>query len=151
MVWALSTACAHPQTNGMVERFNGRISEVVNQPRFASRAELEATLQSYSKTYNQPIPQRALNHLSPVQALRDALHNPSRLVLARPRAVCGVAFIANITRYWPKNVPHPIPTRAAHTRVELCRASLMEKVEHSLSICLMSEMLTLVTSGTLRP
>jgi hypothetical protein len=115
MVWALSTACAHPQTKGMVERINGRISEVVNQTRFASRAELEATLQSYSKTYNQPIPQRALNHLSLVQALWDALHNPSRLVLARPRAVCGIALIANSTRYWPQNAPC-IPSRSAlHT------------------------------------
>ena len=60
----------HPQTNGMVERFNGRISEVVNQTRFASAAELESTLGSYLKTYNHQIPQRALNHLSPVQALK---------------------------------------------------------------------------------
>ena len=60
----------HPQTNGMVERFNGRISEVESQTRFASAAELEATLDNYVKTYNRRIPQRALNHLSPVQALK---------------------------------------------------------------------------------
>ena len=60
----------HPQTNGMVERFNGRISELVSQTRFASAAELEATLDNYVKTYNHRIPQRALNHLSPVQALK---------------------------------------------------------------------------------
>ena len=46
----------HPQTNGMVERFNGRISEVVNQTRFASRAELESTLCNYLKIYNHNIP-----------------------------------------------------------------------------------------------
>jgi IS1 family transposase len=61
----------HPQTNGMVERFNGRISEVVNQTRFASAAELETTLKRYVNTYNQQIPQRALNHLSPIQALKE--------------------------------------------------------------------------------
>ena len=61
----------HPQTNGMVERFNGRISEVVSQTRFTSAAELETTLERYVKTYNQQIPQRALNHLSPVQALKE--------------------------------------------------------------------------------
>lgn len=61
----------HPQTNGMVERFNGRISEVVNQTRFASGAELEATLENYMKTYNHFIPQRALNHLSPIQSLKN--------------------------------------------------------------------------------
>ena len=33
-----------PQTNGMVERFNGRISEVIKQTRFASARELEDTL-----------------------------------------------------------------------------------------------------------
>ena len=60
----------HPQTNGMVERFNGRISEVVNQTRFASAAELESTLNNYVKTYNHQIPQRALHHRSPVQALK---------------------------------------------------------------------------------
>ena len=60
----------HPQTNGMVERFNGRISEVVNQTRFTSADQLEATLENYVKTYNHLIPQRALNHVSPVQALK---------------------------------------------------------------------------------
>jgi transposase InsO family protein len=60
----------HPQTNGMVERFNGRISEVVSQTRFACAADLESTLMSYMKTYNHLIPQRALKHLSPVQALK---------------------------------------------------------------------------------
>jgi transposase InsO family protein len=61
----------HPQTNGMVERFNGRISEIANQTRFASAAQLELTLTNYLKTYNHQIPQRALNHLSPVQALKN--------------------------------------------------------------------------------
>jgi len=61
----------HPQTNGMVERFNGRISDVVQQTRFASAAELESTLMNYASTYNNHIPQKALNHLSPVQALKQ--------------------------------------------------------------------------------
>ena len=61
----------HPQTNGMVERFNGRISEVVQQTRFASAAQLEATLMNYVKIYNHQIPQRALQHISPVQALKN--------------------------------------------------------------------------------
>ena len=60
----------HPQTNGMVERFNGRLSEVCNQTRFASAAQLESTLMNYQNTYNHHIPQRALNHLSPIEALQ---------------------------------------------------------------------------------
>ena len=61
----------HPQTNGMVERFNGRIAEVIGQTRFKSAAELDATLTSYVHTYNHLIAQRALDHRSPVQALRQ--------------------------------------------------------------------------------
>jgi hypothetical protein len=60
----------HPQTNGMVERFNGRITAVVQQTRFTSAAQLEATLTNCAKTCNSQLPQRALNHLSPVQALK---------------------------------------------------------------------------------
>ena len=60
----------HPQTNGMVERFNGRISEIVNQTRFGSAAELESTLRNYLKIYNNNIPQRALEHQTPIQTLK---------------------------------------------------------------------------------
>ena len=61
----------HPQTNGMVERFNGRISEVVQQTRFASAAELKDTLSNYLKIYNQHIPQKALGHETPIQAMKE--------------------------------------------------------------------------------
>ena len=60
----------HPQTNGKVERFNGRISEIINQTRFASRAELESTLCNYLKIYNHNIPQRALDNETPIQAMK---------------------------------------------------------------------------------
>ncbi len=63
----------HPQTNGMAERFNGRISEIVNQTRFESAAELESTLRNYVKIYNHSIPQRALMHQTPIQALKKSL------------------------------------------------------------------------------
>jgi len=61
----------HSQTNGMVECFNGRISEVANQTRFASRAELESTLRNYPKIYNHNIPQRALDSATPIQAMKQ--------------------------------------------------------------------------------
>lgn len=61
----------HPQTNGMVERFNGRISEVVKQTRFASAAELASTLNNYLMAYNHHIPQRALEHVCPVDSLKQ--------------------------------------------------------------------------------
>lgn len=60
-----------PQMNGMVERFNGRISELLQQTRFANAAELARTLNDYTQLYNHHIPQRALGHLAPVDALKE--------------------------------------------------------------------------------
>jgi len=71
-----------PKTNGMVERFNGRVSEVVQQTRFASGAELQATLNSCMLTYHH-IPQRALGHLSPVDALKSWREKKPELFLKR--------------------------------------------------------------------
>ena len=42
----------HPQTNGMVERFNGRIGDIVQQARFSSAAELDSTPTHCLVTYN---------------------------------------------------------------------------------------------------
>jgi hypothetical protein len=55
----------------MVERFNGRISDIVDQTRYGSAAELESTLRNYVKIYNHNIPQRALKLQTPVQALKE--------------------------------------------------------------------------------
>jgi transposase InsO family protein len=59
----------HPQTNGMVERFNGRVSELLRQTRFVNGNELVSSLLHYVTLYNERIPQRALDHLTPVQAV----------------------------------------------------------------------------------
>ena len=61
----------HPQTNGMVERFNGRINELLQQTRFDSRADLQATLMNYLKLYNHHIPQRALDAKTSILALKE--------------------------------------------------------------------------------
>jgi len=55
----------------MVERFNGRINELLQQTRFDSRADLETTLLNYLKLYNHHIPQRAIGSKPPIQALKD--------------------------------------------------------------------------------
>jgi transposase InsO family protein len=59
----------HPQTNGMVERFNDCISELCQQTCFGSAAELEQTLNDYLLAYNHFIPQQAIGHRSPIDAL----------------------------------------------------------------------------------
>jgi transposase-like protein len=61
----------HPQTNGMVERFNGRISHVVKTTHFANAEEMTTTLGQYMKLYNQHIVQRNLGHSTPVQTLKE--------------------------------------------------------------------------------
>ena len=55
----------------MVERFNGRISELLQQTRFANAAELATTLQHYLKLYNHHIPQRAIGSKTPIQSLKE--------------------------------------------------------------------------------
>ncbi|MBP8812269.1 MAG: transposase [Laribacter sp.] len=59
-----------PQTNGMVERFNGRIREVLATHRFESGQDLSTTLERYVWLYNQHLPQLALQHRTPVQSLK---------------------------------------------------------------------------------
>jgi transposase InsO family protein len=60
----------HPQTNGMVERFNGRIEELFRSTHFRSASELAIALDRYLKLYNGQIPQCALDHQCPLQALK---------------------------------------------------------------------------------
>jgi transposase InsO family protein len=49
-----------PRTNGMVERFNGRIADVLKTHRFTSGEDLEQTLMRYVALYNHQLPQSAL-------------------------------------------------------------------------------------------
>jgi transposase InsO family protein len=51
----------HPQTNGLVERFNGRIAEVLQTHYFDSTQSLEATLLRYTDLYNCYVPR---DHIS---------------------------------------------------------------------------------------
>ncbi|GGX88076.1 IS481 family transposase [Litchfieldella qijiaojingensis] len=60
-----------PQTNGMVERFNGRISDVLATRRYVSGEDLEQTLKRYCWLYNHHIAQKALHHQSPIDAMKQ--------------------------------------------------------------------------------
>lgn len=64
-----------PLTNGMVERFNCWIEEVLQSHHFRSKEELEATLHCYVWLYNQQLPQSALGSRSPLQAMKDQCNN----------------------------------------------------------------------------
>jgi len=80
----------HPQINGMVERFNGRISDLVKQTRFASASELETTLERYLKIYNHPIPQKALGYKTPIQALKKWQAEKLELLVKRVYNLAGL-------------------------------------------------------------
>jgi hypothetical protein len=54
-----------------VERFNGRIEEVLQSHHFRSGEELETTLHRYVWLYNQQLPQSALGSKPPLQAMKD--------------------------------------------------------------------------------
>jgi len=55
----------------MIERFNGRIAEVLATTRFDSAEHLADTIKRYVKVYNQHIPQNALGHSPPLQAMKN--------------------------------------------------------------------------------
>ena len=60
-----------PRTNGMVERFNGRIADVLKTHRFNSREDMQQTLLRYVALYNHQLPQSALKSKTPMQAMKD--------------------------------------------------------------------------------
>ena len=60
-----------PQTNGMIERFNGRIADVLATTRIDSSEHLAETIKRYAQVYNQHIPKKALGHIPPLQAVKD--------------------------------------------------------------------------------
>jgi len=73
-----------PQTNGMVERFNGRIADVLRTHRFNSAEDLESTLLRYVKLYNHQLPQSALKGKSPIQAMKKWYADKPELFHKRP-------------------------------------------------------------------
>ena len=54
----------------MVERFNGRLSQVLRSHHFNSAEDPEKTLHRFVWLYNHHLPQKALGHEAPVQALK---------------------------------------------------------------------------------
>jgi len=74
----------HPQTNGMVERFNGRIEDVLQSHRFCSGEDLEQTILRYVWLYNGQLPQSVLKGRTPIDALKDWQKQRPDLFKKRP-------------------------------------------------------------------
>jgi hypothetical protein len=60
-----------PQINGMVERFNGRIEDVLQSHYFRSGKDLNATMHRYVLLYNQQLPQSVIQSRTSLQAMKD--------------------------------------------------------------------------------
>lgn len=60
-----------PLMNGMVERFNGHISNVLATRCYASCEGLEQTLNRYCWLYNHHIPRKPLHHQLPIAAIKE--------------------------------------------------------------------------------
>ena len=58
------------QAQDAVERFNGRLSQVLRSHHFNSAEDLEKTLHRFVWLYNQHLPQKALGHETPIQSLK---------------------------------------------------------------------------------
>ena len=80
----LTTKPYTPQTNGMVERFNGRVEREVLGITVHSHADLETLLQGFNQAYNKRR-QRVLQGASPEQVVQQRLALRPELVNTRFR------------------------------------------------------------------
>jgi transposase InsO family protein len=68
-----------PKTNGMVERFNGRVQREVLGITIHSHADLEVLLKGFNRAYNARR-QRVLSGISPDEAVRQRIKTNPKLV-----------------------------------------------------------------------
>ena len=73
----------------MVERFNGRISDVLKTNRFDSALDLEQTLMRYVHLYNTQLPQSALGSRTPMKAMKDWHKSHPHIFIKSPRNHAG--------------------------------------------------------------
>ena len=73
-----------PQTNGMVERFNVRIEDVLQSHRFRAGEDLEQTILRYLRLCSAQLPQSVLNGRTPINAMTDRHHRRPELFRKHP-------------------------------------------------------------------
>lgn len=73
-----------PRTNGMVERFNGRIADVLKTHRFNSCEDMEQTLLRCVTLNNHQLPQSALKSKTPMQTMKEWYQTHPHLFYKRP-------------------------------------------------------------------
>ena len=78
-----------PRTNGMVERFSGRIEDVLQSHHFNSREDLEQTLMRYLHLYNTQLPQSALKARTSILDMKEWYSRKPELFGKRPYYFTG--------------------------------------------------------------
>jgi hypothetical protein len=68
----------------MVERFNGRISDVLRTHRFRSGQDMRQTLERYVHLYNHQLPQSALHSKTPWQSMNEWYDQKPELFHRKP-------------------------------------------------------------------
>ena len=79
----------------MIERFNGRIADVLATTRSDSSQSLAETITRYVKVYNQHIPQKALGHIAPIQAMKNWYQKRPELFRKREYILTGLDIQQN--------------------------------------------------------
>jgi transposase InsO family protein len=96
-----------PQTNGMVERFNGRIEDVLQSHHFRSGEDLNATMHRYVLLYNQQLPQSVLQSRTPLQAMKDWHKLKPELFKKNPYYLTGCDTHSLAEHRWPEGFVCP--------------------------------------------
>jgi transposase InsO family protein len=106
-----------PKTNGMVERFNGRVQREVLGITIYSHADLEILLKGFNRAYNARR-QRVLGGLSPDEAVRRGMEANPKLANKRyepPADLCALPKALLVVAA-AKDVSHPDTLAIAHDR-----------------------------------
>nr|WP_262503715.1 integrase core domain-containing protein [Sphingobium xenophagum] len=97
-----------PQTNGMVERFNGRIASEVLGINVAGHADLEILLTGFNRAYNRRR-QRVLQGASPSQKVDERIQRKPALAnpLYKPAAQDDLMAKVDDVLYYANDVSQP--------------------------------------------
>ena len=95
----LSAIGPRTMASGMVERFNGRIEDVLQSHRLQSGEDLEQTLLRYVHLYNSQLPQSALKGRTPVSALKDWQRHRPELFRKRVYNHAGCDTYVHVLRH----------------------------------------------------
>ena len=101
------TKVRRPQTNGMVERFNGRIADILRTHHFQSGKELEHTIMRYVDLYNNHLPQANLNCRTPYQVMYEWYENKPQFFdkVVHNRAECDRCISLALSCFFVALIP----------------------------------------------